>query len=129
MRHGGEERGVRLDQEAVDGDGAYRIPQRVGIPKGHDARHRNVKPEVEIATSVLGVAREAVHDTPRVAQRLRAEERGRVEVRIADVYDEREPELAGEARGAGKCLELCGARGVVVVVVEPGLADGNHSGA
>src|SRR5436305_844943 len=60
VRDGCEVRGVGLDEQAVERNGAHRVAQRVGVLEGHDAGHRDRKAEVQVATRVVPVAGETV---------------------------------------------------------------------
>src|SRR5207245_10390695 len=101
-----------------------RCAHGVGALGRDDAGEREVGPGSEAATSLVGTTGEAVQDRAgRYA--LSVEDVERVVPRLARVHDQRQVLLEGQSDLIREHAPLYVTRRVVVVVVEPALADGD----
>ena len=120
-------RRVRLDQDAVERRERRRLAQVARVLERQDAREREVLAEVQVGARLGHAAREAVDD-PVAAARSSPRIAGRLGVGVAYVRDHGQVRRARHRDEApvGRLLLL--ARRMVVVVVEPGLADAHDPG-
>jgi two-component system nitrogen regulation sensor histidine kinase NtrY len=97
-----------------------------GVLEGHDPGERDVEAKVEALAGELGRAGEAVEDAGDAALLDRAiEDFGRVLLRVAGVDDQRKARLASCVDMRLEALALRCAVGLIVIIIEPALADGD----
>jgi hypothetical protein len=91
---GGEERGVGLDHEAVDGDELRGVAELPGVLVGDDAGERQHRTKVEDLAGVGRRAGEAVEDHLRGVEARRLQDRNQVVEGLTAVEDDRKREVA-----------------------------------
>ncbi len=125
---GRQKRRVGLDQQAIERNRAGDVAQGFRFLEGDDAGERHVQPQLDGAHGELRPAGVAVQDRrERPALGVLVLEDGeRVVVGIARVDLERQPGAARRLDVAPEAFRLRLGRAVLVVVVEPRLADGHH---
>ncbi len=88
-----------------------------------------IEPERDRPPGEIRAAGEAMqHGREGALPRFLLQHSRHVLVRVARMDDERQPGRAGGGDVAAKAFLLGGARAGIVVIVEPGLADGHHLG-
>ena len=121
MRHRGQKRRIRFDEEPIGRAHFGGRTRLVGILEGDDATEREISTEVEHALRFFRSAREAMnHGSFRHS--LGRQNVGRVVPGVTCVDDEREFESLRERDLFGEHLSLHVARRVVVEVVETAFA-------
>lgn len=128
MRDGREVRRVRLDEQPVSRHEAQQVV--VGpLAEGNDPAERDAPAKGECGLGKGVRPGIAVQHSADARRRGFADERERVALGVAGVNDNGKPRLGGQLELRRECGALRFAGGVVVVVVEPALADGDGAGA
>ena len=120
-------RRVGLDQQPVERHFSRDIAQGFRILERHHAREGDIAAERKPAAGELGPSGEAMqHEGKGAARRLLLEDAGNVVVGVAGMDHERQAGLSRRVDVGAEAALLILARAVVVVIVEPGLADRHH---
>ena len=127
VRDRGQVRAVGLDEEPVRRADRGRGAQVLGGLERDDAAEGEVGTEVQAAPGLVGAAGEAVEDRA-VRHAGRGEQVEGLRPRLPRVDHEREVVVDGELDLRGEHLPLGVERRVLVVQVEPALADRDHLG-
>src|SRR6185503_16515714 len=122
-----EVRAIRLDEDAIGGSAACDLVDRMRILERYDARERQVETEIESTLREALILAEAVDDPAHLASALALENRERFARCGAGVDDERLFHRARERHHATKDFALHVARRVIVMVVEPDLAERSNA--
>ena len=132
VRNRSKKGGVGFYQQTIERHLAGHLTQGLGVAKGDNARQRDMKSEVERRTGNLPGFGEAVHHSADVLSALFAHDRQRVVSGRPGMNDEWPAADACSADVDTKSLTLpaadLGRIAFGPVVVEPGLAGGNHLG-
>lgn len=128
MRNWREERSVRLDQHLVRGKPFCRFLQVRRVLERDDSRQRDEEAEVEALAGKVGRSREAVEDAADAPfPDGGGQDFGRVFLRVAGMDDERQPGLPRGLDMRFEAIALRMAVRLVVIIIEPALADGDHT--
>ena len=129
LRHRREVGRVGLDQQPVERDVAHDGAQGLGRLEGDDARDRDVHAERQRPVRHLGARAEAMDQAGEGALGVfLLEDVAGLAVGVAGMDDQRQAGLARRRDMGAEALGLLGARAVLVVEVEPGLADADDLG-
>ena len=124
MRDRGEEGRVGFDQQPVLRNGLSHVLQVAGVLEGHDPAQRDVEAEVERGSGELGASGEAMeHPADAPFPRRFGEDRRGIVLGVAGVDDQRQAGGPRRLDMRGEALALRGAVGLVVIIIEPALAD------
>ena len=128
MRNGCQKRGIGFDQQPVFGYRRRDGLQIPGIFERHDPRDRDKQPKVERRLGKVVAGGEAMnHAGIRRPFHLFPEQRQRVGFGIASVDDNRQAGLLRRVDMAAKTILLPRPIALVVIIVEPGLADPDYA--
>ena len=123
-----EEGRIRLDEHAVRGEPLGRILQVPSVLEGHDPGKGDVEAQIESLSSQIRRAGEAMeHSGDATFPHCLPKDLGRVFLGVASVNDERKPALARRIDVRLEALVLRPTLRIVVMIVEPALADGDHT--
>jgi len=124
---GGEVGAVGFDEEAVEWDVCGDVAEFGGFGEGEGSGEGDVEAEVEESPGVVPGSGEAVGDAAEVSGAGGGGEEGEAVVEgVAAMDDEGEVAACGEVELPFEGVALCGAGGVVIVIVESGFADGDN---
>jgi len=119
---------VGLQYQPVERHLPEDLPQVLAFGEGDPAADAEVEPQPDQPLGVRRRPPEAVRDAADLAGALFGEDSAQVVVGIAAVHDERPIERPGEPDMGAKDVVLGGPAGVIVVVIEARLADGDDAG-
>ena len=116
---------VRLDQNAVERQSRDGLDRAAGVFEGHDTREAQIPTALGKPKRHFRRAGEAVEHAARVG--MPPDDVHGVAVRLALVDDDRELQRLGQLELLLEGNDLPRARHVLIVIIQPDLADGAHA--